>query len=240
MDHTPYLTDVLIIIPAFNEAGAIYQVVQDVKKAVSYADVLVINDGSADNTAEEAKKAGAFVISHPFNLCIGGTFQTGLKFACQRSYHYVVRIDGDGQHKPSDIGIVIKALKQGDADAIICSRFLSATVKMDISRPRQIGIRFFAWLVSVITKSEATDTTSGFIGLNQQGMKLLSKYIAQDYPEVESRIILHNAGLKTVEMATEMHNRVTGKSSINAWRSFYYAVKVSITVIMATIKKVAV
>jgi hypothetical protein len=101
-----------------------------------------------------------------------------------------------------------------------------------------LGIRFFAFMVSCLTRSRATDTTSGFMGLNRQAIATLATYIPQDYPEVESRIILHKAGLRTVEIPTCMRPRETGVSSINSWSSCYYALKVSIAVLTAIFKEI--
>ena len=109
---------------------------------------------------------------------------------------------------------------------------------MPIPWSRRLGILFFAFMVSLLTGSRATDTTSGFMGLNRKAIETLAAYIPQDYPEVESRIILHKAGLHTVEIPTCMRARETGTSSINSWSSFYYALKVSIAVVTAIFKEI--
>lgn len=228
----------LILIPAYNEQGAIRQVVQSVKQTVPQCDVLVVDDGSADKTAREAAAGGAIVVRNPFNLSIGGAVQTGLKFAREREYDMVIRIDGDGQHDPTDIQSVYTALQADQADVVIGSRFLSDQAIFSIPWSRRIGIRFFAFMVTCLTRSRATDTTSGFIGLNRAAITTLAKYIPQDYPEVESRIILHKAGLRTLEIPTCMRARETGVSSINSWSSCYYALKVSISVLTAVFKEI--
>lgn len=228
----------LILIPAYNEKDSIQDVVCSVRQTVPNCDILVIDDGSADNTAQEAADAGAIVVRHPFNLCIGGAVQTGLKFARQQGYDVVIRVDGDGQHNPEDIQAIYNLLQAGEADAVIGSRFLSKENLLPIALSRRLGIRFFAFLVSCLTRSRATDTTSGFIGLNRRAIGILSEYIPQDYPEVESRIILFKAGLKTLEIPTCMRVRKGGISSINSWSSGYYALKVSIAVLTAIFKDI--
>ena len=95
---------VLVFIPAYNEEGAIRNVVTGVRLVVPSADVLVVDDGSSDHTSSEARAAGAIVVRHPFNLGIGGAMQTGLKYAEQYGYDYAIRLDGDGQHSTSEIG----------------------------------------------------------------------------------------------------------------------------------------
>jgi hypothetical protein len=238
MSFDSQIDRLLILIPAYNEQAAIREVVHSVKQTVPQGDVLVVDDGSADNTAQEAAAAGAIVVRNPFNLCIGGAVQTGLKFAQERGYNMVIRVDGDGQHNPADIQSVYAALQADKADVVIGSRFLSQQAIFSIPWSRRLGIRFFAFMVSCLTRSRATDTTSGFMGLNRQAIAILATYIPQDYPEVESRIILHKAGLRTVEIPTCMRPRETGVSSINSWSSCYYALKVSIAVLTAIFKEI--
>lgn len=231
-------TQLLILIPAYNEQRMIRQVVNGVRDIVPQADILVVDDGSDDQTAQEAEAAGAFVLRHPFNLGIGGTVQTGLKFAQQGSYDFVIRMDGDGQHDPADIPIVYEALQNRQADVIIGSRFLQEKTTMPIPLMRRLGICTFALTVSALTGQRATDTTSGFFGLNRQAIVLLAAYMPQDYPEVESRIILHKAGLTTLEFSTPMRARLYGVSSINSWRSIYYAFKVSLATLITALKDI--
>ena len=230
----------LVLIPAYNEQDAIRQVVQSVRRAVPQADVLVVDDGSVDNTARVAEAAGAYVIRHPFNLCIGGAVQTGLKFAQQQGYDIVIRLDGDGQHDAEEIPRLCAVLQARQADAVFGSRFLGTGVNMRIPLLRRLGISIFALAISILTGSRATDTTSGFLGLNRRAVETLAIYIPQDYPEVESRIILHKAGLTTLELPARMRARLTGVSSIDHWRSIYYAFKVMVAMLVATIKDVSV
>jgi glycosyltransferase involved in cell wall biosynthesis len=228
----------LVLIPAYNEQAVIRRVVGSVRLVVPQADVLVVDDGSKDNTAQEAEAAGAFVIRHPFNLGIGGAVQTGLKFAQQEDYDVVVRLDGDGQHNASDIPSLHAMLQSSNIDVVIGSRFLCATEKMHIPRLRRLGIYIFALTVSCLTGSRATDTTSGFFALNRRAIEALVAYMPQDYPEVESRIVLHKAGLKTLELPAQMRARLSGVSSINSWRSVYYALKVTVAVLVGALKDI--
>lgn len=231
----------LILIPAFNEQGAIRQVVSQTRDVMPAADILVVDDGSSDATAREAEAAGALVLRHPFNLCVGGAVQTGLKFAQRAGYDAVIRLDGDGQHDPADIPRLYAALQARQADVIIYSRFLEAEkVFIPIPRLRRLGIYLFALAVTLLTGRRATDTTSGFIGMNRRAITTLATYIPQDYPEVESRIILYKAGLTAMELPGRMKARHSGVSSIDSWRSIYYALKVSVAVLIASLKDVRV
>jgi glycosyltransferase involved in cell wall biosynthesis len=229
---------ILVIIPAFNEQGAIRDVVLGVKEALPDVDVLVINDGSRDNTTAEASAGGALVVEHPFNLGIGGAVQTGLKFARAEGYDYVIRLDGDGQHNAEEIQLFLQALRTKQADLVIGSRFLDADVDWHIPWARRVGIRFFGRMVSLLIGNRATDTTSGFCGMSRPAVHVLATYLPQDYPDVESRVIVHKAGLNQLELPVNMRARVAGVSSINAWKSIYYAFKVSVAMFTALLKDI--
>ncbi len=230
---------VLIIIPAYNEQDAIRQVVGSVRQALPEADVLVINDGSTDGTTAEAEAAGAIVVQHPFNLGIGGAVQTGLKFALANGYDYVIRLDGDGQHDAAEIQLLLSALRSRRSDMSVGSRFLEKGVDWHIPLSRRIGISFFSWAVSLLIGERATDTTSGFCGMNRRATHVLATYLPQDYPDVESRVLVHKAGLRQIELPVNMRARMTGVSSINAWRSIYYAFKVTVAMVTSAMKDIA-
>jgi len=230
------LVTILVIIPAFNEQCAIFQVVDNVRALAPHVDMLVVDDGSADNTADAAQAAGAFVVRHPFNLGIGGAVQTGLKFAQQHGYDFVVRMDGDGQHDAGEIGSLLVPLQAHQADMVIGSRFLQTDVDWHIPRARRWGIRLYALQVTWLTGQRFTDTTSGFWAMNQRATALLATYLPQDFPDVESRIIVHRAGLIQVELPVHMRARIAGTSSINTARSLYYALKVTLAVVTTALK----
>jgi glycosyltransferase involved in cell wall biosynthesis len=195
--------------------------------------VLVVDDGSTDNTAQEAGSAGAFVVRHPFNLGIGGAVQTGLKFAQRGDYDVVIRLDGDGQHSPSDIPTLHSILGADHADVVIGSRFLDRTKTMQIPFLRWLGICTFAALVSLLTGRRVTDTA-----MNRRAVDSLATYMPQDYPEAESRTVLHKSGLTPFELPARLHARRSGVSSINSWRSIYYALKVSVGVLIGALKDI--
>jgi hypothetical protein len=228
----------LAVIPAYNEQGAIRRVVAGARDALPEADVLVVDDGSTDRTAEEAEAAGAFVVRQPFNLGIGATVQTGLRFACEEGYDTVCRLDGDGQHNPAELPLLVAALAENRVDAVFGSRFLGDDSAMPIPPARRLGIACFRMLVTLLTGQRVTDTTSGFCCLNRGAVEVLARYLPQDYPEVESRVVLHKAGLAVLEIPVQMRPRTTGVSSIDGWRSIYYALKVSLAVLITGIKDI--
>jgi glycosyltransferase involved in cell wall biosynthesis len=231
---------VMVLIPAFNEEENISTVVQGIRQMLAQADIVVIDDCSTDRTAEIAKRSGARVVRLPSNLGIGGAVQTGLKFAREHEYDVVMRLDGDGQHDPQDIPTLFAAVHGGQADAVFGSRFMGKDSSMTIPLSRQMGIKTFAFLVTVLTGQKATDTTSGYMCLNKYAIDILADYLPQDYPEVEGRVILHKAGLTTLELPARMRSRMAGISSINGWRSIYYAVKVSIAALIGAMKEIPV
>lgn len=222
---------ILVILPAYNEEKSIGSVIEDIRKHVPEADVLVINDGSLDSTERVAKSKGALVIDLPFNLGIGAAMQAGYKFANREHYEIAVQCDGDGQHPPYQIKNLIAPLLENKADIVIGSRFLgSFGYRSSISR--QIGIILFSWLLSIVTKTRLTDTTCGFRALNKKALQSFSIYYPVDYPEVEALVLAHKEGLRITETPIRIFPRKQGSSSIGFLSSFYYTVKVFLAVLI--------
>jgi glycosyltransferase involved in cell wall biosynthesis len=225
----------LIIIPAYNEDGAIARVVEHIHKHVPQADILVVDDGSTDRTARRARESGAMVISLPYNMGIGTAVQSGFLFAKQKGYHFTVQVDGDGQHPASEIPSLLAALEDG-SDMAIGSRFVQSTNY----RPpflRAVGIKIFSFLVSSIVGKRVYDTTSGFRACGRRAIVLLTETYPHDYPEVEALITLHRNGMRFVEVPVEMNYRQEGRSSISAKAAIYYMLKVTLAVLVAVIKR---
>ncbi len=225
----------LIIVPAYNEAGSIADVVENIRKHVTNADILVVNDGSRDRTARKARESGAMVVSLPYNMGIGSAVQSGFIFAKEKGYHVAVQVDGDGQHPAKEIPRLLAALDNG-ADMAIGSRFAVYTGY----RPpfsRALGIKIFSFLVSSIVRRKVYDTTSGFRAISRKAILLLTETYPHDYPEVEALITLHRHGMKFVEIPVQMNYRREGRSSISATAGAYYMLKVTLAVLVAVIKR---
>jgi len=229
-------SDTLAIIPAYNEEACVGDVVRDVRRS-GLRHVVVVNDGSLDDTAAEARAAGAHVLSLPYNLGIGGAVQAGLKFAVDRGYLYVVRLDGDGQHNVEEIDKLLEVVCDGKVDVAIGSRFFPGQHTYRPSFSRTIGIRWFAAMISWITGEPAYDTTSGMQALNRRAVTVLAANYPQDYPEVETRILLYKAGLRVIEVPVTMNQRAAGTSSITLTRAIYYVLKVSLATLIATLRQ---
>jgi glycosyltransferase involved in cell wall biosynthesis len=227
---------ILAIVPAYNEASAIGGVVRELRAVRPNLDVLVVDDGSKDGTAGAAARAGARVVTLPFNLGIGGAVQTGFMYAMEHGYDMAVQVDGDGQHIPSQIPILVSALESRRADVVIGSRFLDATRGYTTSSLRRVGVRIFTRVNSLLVRKRITDNTSGFRVFNRRALAFLSESYPQDYPEPESVVLLGRNGFVLEEVAVLMRERGTGKSSISALRSVYYMVKVLLAIFIDVFK----
>lgn len=215
----------LVLIPAYNEQSNISFTVRDVRTVLKGADVLVIDDGSSDRTAEEARKAGAAVVSLPVNLGVGGAVQTGFLYALRNGYRSVVRLDADGQHRAKDIGAVLQQLDEG-VDLVVGSRFIRKDGFQGM-KLRRFGIRLIAALCHVLNGGlHINDPTSGFRGYSRKALLLFQKRYPTDYPEPEELIMAVNARCSIREVAVIMKPRRSGRSSIGGWVSLYYFLKV--------------
>ena len=225
----------LVVLPAYREERSIGGLVRSLRERFPY-DVLVVNDGSTDGTADAAREAGAIVLDLPCNLGIGGAVQTAFLYAREHSYDAVVRIDGDGQHEVEDIPKVLEPILAGKADAVIGSRFLGETGYRG-SIPRIFGIRFFRLLVNLTTGYRVTDPTSGFFAINRRLIEFYSNHYPSDYPEVDAYILMHRLKARTVEVPVRMYDRTEGISSITAFRAVYYMVKVTLSYLINCIRR---
>jgi hypothetical protein len=226
---------VLVAIPAYREERSIGSIVATLREKYPY-DVLVVNDGSPDGTADAAREAGALVLDLPCNLGIGGAVQTAFLFAHEKDYDAVVRIDGDGQHEIEDIPRVLEPILAGIVDAAIGSRFLGQT-GYRASIPRIFGIRLFRLLVNLVTGYRVTDPTSGFFAINRRLIEFYSRHYPSDYPEVDAYILMHRLKATALEVPVRMYARTEGKSSITTFRAVYYMVKVTISFLINCIRR---
>lgn len=223
---------VLVIIPAYNEEKNIENVVKSLKnKCEDYVDYIIINDCSKDNTEKVLKDNGFNYISLPVNLGIGGGVQTGYKYAVENDYDIAIQIDGDGQHDPEYINRLIEPIKNDEADMVIGSRFIEKE-GFQTSFMRRVGINFLKWLIELCCGVEVTDTTSGFRAVSKDLAKKFAVTYAQDYPEPEAIIESVISGYRVKEVPVIMHERKEGESSINAAKSVYYMIKVSLAIVL--------
>lgn len=225
----------LVVVPAYNEAEAIGRTVRDLRRQAPWADVLVINDGSTDETAACARRAGAKVINLPVNLGIGGAVQTGYRYACENNYDLAFQFDGDGQHRARRLTDLARPLVAGEADLVVGSRFLRPRGAIS-TVSRVTGIKILAAAVSLVMRQRITDPTSGFRGAGRRAIELFASVYPQDYPEPESLVLVHKQGLRVREVPAAMRRRRGGASSIGLWTGIHYMAKVLLAVLMEALK----
>lgn len=228
-------TKTLVIIPAYNEEESIQKVVESVyKQDIENCDVLVVNDGSKDNTYKEAKKTKAIVIDAPNNLGIGGAVQTGYLYAQQNNYDIAIQLDGDGQHDPKYIKNLIKKILDGN-DLVIGSRFIEKT-KYEQTFFRMLGINTISTVTKMMTGFKIYDTTSGYRAVNKNIIKEFVENYPYDYPEPCTNMYMIKKGYKIKEIPVEMKQRETGVSSISPLQSVIYMFKVILYIFLMGIK----
>jgi glycosyltransferase involved in cell wall biosynthesis len=225
----------LILIPAFNEEGAIAGVVGEVRAMLPEVPVLVIDDSSTDATAERAREAGAQVLPLPHHLGLGGAVQAGYKLAFELGYEYVIRIDGDGQHDPAYIAKIYEMLRASGCQMVIGSRFVNGD-GVPSSFIRGLGIRFFRLVLRPILGKRVHDPTSGFVGVNREALHVFSRSFPLEYPEIEALVVLQRKAFRFVEVPCRMRPRAAGRSTITAVRSLYYIVHVLLGVFVNVLK----
>lgn len=221
---------ILAIVPAYNEAKNIERVINNIAKEEPKIDIVIINDGSDDETgliAEKTKKAT--VINLPHNLGIGGTIQTGFKFAERKNYDVIIRTDGDGQHQSEEIKKLLKPIMDKEADLVIGSRFLNRGNSYPNLIRRAVQ-KIISSLISLITWQKITDSTSGFRCYTKESISFLNKYCSIDYPEVEEIIFLKKNQFKIKEVGVSTKNREEGVSSFTTIKSLYYLLRVILSI----------
>ena len=246
----------LIIVPAFNEADSIVGVIEDLRRCVPDCDVLVVDDGSADDTATRARSSGGAVsvVTLPFNQGIGGAMQTGYRYAAIHGYDVAVQVDGDGQHPADQVPLVIDHLCRSNADLVIGSRFLppvqsDATGERCDDQPdrpsadayhpppsRMVGIRLLRGLLRVLVGQRITDCTSGLRAANRGVIEAFSRWYPDDYPEPEVIVLLKRAGFTVEEVPVQMAARTAGQTSIPFFRGVFYVLKVSVALLLDMIR----
>lgn len=222
---------ILVIIPAYNESENIEKLINSIREQCPYADYLVVNDCSKDNTEEILQRIGANYMSNPVNLGIGGTVQGGYVYALKNGYDIAVQVDGDGQHDISYLQKMIDPIEKGEADIVIGSRFIERQ-GFQSSAGRRFGINFLSGLIRVCTGIRVRDVTSGFRAVNRKFIKIYANNYPQDYPEPEAIVSGVMNGGRIKEVPVVMRERTGGTSSINLWRSVYYMIKVSLAIII--------
>ncbi|MEO5357382.1 MAG: glycosyltransferase family 2 protein [Nitrospirae bacterium YQR-1] len=227
----------LIIIPAYNEEKNIGAVLDGIRALQPDIDVVVVNDGSGDQTAMVSESHGAKVLNHTFNLGYGGALQSGFRFALMKGYDYVVTMDGDGQHDPACIKNLSEAHTATGANVVIGTRFLSEGYRMGLIR--KAGVAFFRAITRLYTGIKFTDPTSGFQMMDKTVFSYLAKgdNYPMDYPDANTIMLLHKKNFKIVETQVHMYHRLEGTSMHSGLRPIGYVIKMVLAIIMVALRR---
>lgn len=227
----------LIVVPAWNEEGSVGAVVSQILEFLPGVSCLVVDDGSADDTAVVARAAGARVARLPFNLGVGGAMRVGYQYALRYGYRVVVQVDADGQHNPADVPRLVEQLTV--ADIVIGARF-AGVGSYDSAGPRRWAMRLLSAVLSRVARTKLTDTTSGF---RASGSKAIAVF-AVDYPAeylgdtVEALVIAARNGCVIRQVPVAMSERVYGTPSHNPLKATVYLGRAGLALAMALIRPV--
>ncbi len=221
----------IVIIPAFNESASIVNTVKDIEENSEGFDYIIINDRSTDDTLDVCRKNHLNILDLPLNLGIGGAVQTGYWYAYENGYDIAVQFDGDGQHDAKYLNTMAEHLAKHNLDMVIGSRFIT-NEGFQSSGARRMGIKYFTFLIKLLTGKKITDPTSGYRMCNRKVIKLFSNQYPKDYPEPETVVALIKRGLNVDEIPVVMRAREEGVSSISPKKSIYYMFKVTLAILI--------
>lgn len=224
----------LAIVPAWNEAVIIGRTIGEIRAAQPDLDVLVVNDGSSDNTTRAARAAGAQVVELPFNMGVGAAMRTGFLYAQRSGYDYVIQVDADGQHTPANIPVLVDVLKRGEADIVIGSRFAEDS-GYPMSGPRRWASQMLSFVLTKLSGTRLTDITSGFRAGNRRALEQYIRHYPNEYlgDTVDSLVVAIKSGLRVAEVPVTMRIRQGGVPSHSAVRSAIFLIRSATVVLLA-------
>ncbi len=232
--------ELLIIIPAYNEAGNIEKLFDKLEQPeiANIADVLVMNDASSDSTNWIVKKRGHTLVTHVFNLGYGSGIQLGYKYAIRRNYRYLIQMDADGQHDVCNIPVIYEKLKSKCADGqfpdiVLGSRFMKGSPEYKSGIAKKIAYRLFRRMIKIGTGRTFTDPTTGLQGLSRRAVLYYSKYNNFDdrYPDANMIMQMTLLGFNLIEIPAVMHFRTEGVSMHSGLKPFFYMFRMTVSII---------
>ena len=228
---------VLVVIPAWNEQAALPGVLAELAGVVPDGGILVVNDGSTDNTSIVARRAGVDVLDLPINLGVGGAMRAGYKYARRHDYDVVVQLDADGQHDPQEIPVLLHALATPGVDLVIGARF-AGSGHYSARGPRRWAMKVLSTTLSRVTGTRLTDTTSGFKASGSRAVALFATNYPAEYlgDTIESLVIAARAGLTVRQVSVTMHPRVAGTPSHGPVKSAVYLLRAVVALVMALLR----
>lgn len=214
----------LIIMPAWNEEEAIGETIREVKAVLPDMDLLVVNDGSTDNTVQVAEAAGARVLSLPYNLGVGGAMRAGYTYAARYDYDQAIQLDADGQHDPRNVPKVLAGLQH--ANISIGARF-AGSGNYKASGPRRWAMVMLASIVSRLAKTKLTDITSGFRAADRVAIRQYCQHFPVEYlgDTIDSLVVAIRSGLTVTQVPVEMRPRRAGTPSNSPTKAAIYLVR---------------
>ncbi|MFD9888269.1 glycosyltransferase family 2 protein [Amycolatopsis sp. NPDC059027] len=222
--------------PALNEQASVGAVIEQVKQSLPGADLLVVDDGSVDDTAKLARAAGADVARLAVNLGVGGAMRTGFRYAAARGYDVVVQVDADGQHDPEEVAALLRGLDE--ADIVIGSRF-AGKGSYKASGPRKYAMVALSIVFSRLARRKLTDVTSGFKAMGPKAIKLFAAYYPAEYlgDTVESLVLAIRAKLVIAEIPVIMRERAGGTPSHSPIKSAVYLSRAGLALLLALVRR---
>ncbi len=225
----------LIIVPAWNESLNVGNTVREILQTLPGVDLVVVDDGSTDDTARVAAEAGARVLSLPFNMGVGGAMRTGFTYAQRHGYKRAIQVDADGQHNPKDILRVLEGLET--ADISIGARFAD-TGDYEVHGPRRWAMRFLASVLSNVAGTRLTDVTSGFRAANARAIDQYVRYYPAEYlgDTVDSLVNAVHSGLTVTQVPVSMRPRQRGNPSQNPLGAALYLLRSTFALALALMR----
>lgn len=224
---------ILAVIPAFNEEASVGRVVAELRAYFPAIDVLVVDDGSSDATAQAAESAGASLLRLAYNQGIAGARRAGYEYGLRYGYDILLQLDADGQHDPAQVSRVLAPVIGGNTDMSIGSRFAAGPDRDGTTFPRRLGIKVLTAIISALTGKRILDPTSGFRAANRRVIELFARQYPYEFPEPEEIVILIREGLRVSETPVAMRRRSAGRSFATPAAAAYYMMEVTLATISA-------
>ena len=228
---------VLVVVPAWNEQEALPGTIADLRAQAPGVDVLIVDDGSSDATAEVARAAGAAVASLPYNLGVGGAMRTGYRYGLRHGYDVVVQLDADGQHDARYLRQLVESL--GEADLVIGARFAGEGEKYAVSFMRGLAMKLLAGTLSRMARTRLTDVTSGYRVANRRAVRLFAAHYPAEYlgDTVESTVIAIRSGCTVRQVPVEMRQRQGGTPSQSPIKAAIYLFRAVVALVLALVRR---
>jgi glycosyltransferase involved in cell wall biosynthesis len=230
-------SDTLVFVPAWNEEGTLPAVLEELEGALPAADVLVVDDGSTDRTAEIARARGAQVLSFDENRGLQEAIAAGYRYAAEHGYRFCGRVDADGQHPVAELRRLLASVRSGGCDVAVGSRFASGDgypeYRYRPSWDRRLGQFVLRRLVRWRLDRPVLDATSGLYAVNERALPLLAEPYEAGAPEVEGLVRLTGAALRIDEVPVDMRARAGGESKLRGKKALLLVLTVGAAVLLA-------